>query len=106
MSMDQKIPADSELTACLEINRELPHHNPAHARITAMSHKCSRLAQPQNRIQAGSHTTVHNKPTHRKTGNAFAPVVMRLLRLMLPLRHSLPQAAESLGSRLIALEAT
>jgi hypothetical protein len=48
--MDQTIPAASELTAWLEINKELPHHNPAHARITAISHKCSRLAQPQARM--------------------------------------------------------
>src|SRR6266852_4518831 len=92
MSTDQKSPAASELTAWLEISKELPHHNPAHARITATSHKCSRLAQPQNRMYAGSHTTVQSRPTHRKTGNAFVPVVMRLLRLMLPLRHSVPQA--------------
>jgi hypothetical protein len=48
--MDQKIPAASELTAWLEINKELPHHNPAHPRITAISHKCSKLAQPHTRI--------------------------------------------------------
>ncbi len=48
--MDQKIPAASELTAWLEINKELPHHNPAHPRITAISHKCSKLANPHTRI--------------------------------------------------------
>src|SRR5713226_5431745 len=95
MSMDQKSPADRELTVWLEISKELPHHNPAHPRITATSHKCSRLAQPQNRMSAGSHTTVHSSPTHRRTGNAFVPGVMRFLRLMLPLRLSLPQPAES-----------
>lgn len=50
MSVAQKIPAASELTAWLEISKELPHHKPAQARITATSHKCRRLAQPQNRM--------------------------------------------------------
>jgi hypothetical protein len=50
MSMDQKSPAASELTAWLEINKELPHHNPAHPRITATSHKCRRFAHPHTRM--------------------------------------------------------
>src|SRR5256885_1127513 len=36
MSMDQKIPAPSELTAWLEINKELPHHSPTQPRITVL----------------------------------------------------------------------
>jgi hypothetical protein len=48
--MDQKSPAASELTAWLEINKELPHHNPAHPRITATSHKCRRFAHPHTRM--------------------------------------------------------
>src|SRR5438067_9673269 len=85
-SMDQRIPAATELTAWLEINKELPHHNPAHPRSTATSHKCNRLVQPQNRMYAGSHTIVHSSPTQRSTGNALAPVITHLLRLRVALR--------------------
>src|SRR5258708_7356732 len=91
-SRPQRIPAASELTAWLETSSELPHHNPAHPRITATSHKCRRLAHPHTRKYAGSHTTIHTNPTHRRTGNAAVPVVMRPLRLRFPMRHSLPQA--------------
>src|SRR6266481_6314904 len=89
-STDQRMPAASELTAWLEINNELPPHNPAQARSTAISHKCSRLAQPHTRISVGSHTIVHSNPTQRNTGNAVVPLVMHHLRLRPASRHSLP----------------
>src|SRR6266850_2975873 len=83
-STDQNTPAASELTAWLEMSSELPHHNPAHPRRTAISHRCRRFAQPHTRMYAGSQTATHNKLTHRKTGKATVLALIRMLRVWGP----------------------
>src|SRR5215470_18099955 len=70
-----KTPAASALTAWLEMSLALPIHSPAQVKITAASHRWSRLAQPHTFTYAGSQTAIHANATHRRTGNAGLPLI-------------------------------